>query len=265
MKELPKEKITGIAATVIFHILLVVLLYFLVMTTPPQQEEMGIEVQMGIDNDAFGDRLAMAETPASVPSSVPAPEPEPQPAPSLTTQDVEESITVPPQPQPRKETPAQPTEAELREQQEREQREAEERRLREREAASMAQANSSVANAFARGNAMNGNSGSSAGSGTQGSPGGNSVNGIVANVGNRSALSLSRPAYNVQAQGVVVVNVVVRPNGTVESATINARGTNTSDSSLRNAALAAARASKFNAVEGNDNVNGTITYNFKLR
>ncbi len=117
----------------------------------------------------------------------------------------------------------------------------------------------------ARGNAMNGNSGSSAGSGTQGSPGGNSVNGIVANVGNRSALSLSRPAYNVQTQGVVVVNVVVRPNGTVESATINARGTNTSDSSLRNAALAAARASKFNAVEGNDNVNGTITYNFKLR
>ena len=117
----------------------------------------------------------------------------------------------------------------------------------------------------ARGNAMNGNSGSSAGSGTQGSPGGNSVNGIVANVGNRSALSLSRPAYNVQAQGVVVVNVVVRPNGTVESATINARGTNTSDSSLRNAALVAARASKFNAVEGNDNVNGTITYNFKLR
>ena len=79
MKELPKEKITGIAATVIFHILLVVLLYFLVMTTPPQQEEMGIEGQMGIDNDAFGDRLAMAETPASAPSSVPAPEPEPQP------------------------------------------------------------------------------------------------------------------------------------------------------------------------------------------
>jgi len=117
----------------------------------------------------------------------------------------------------------------------------------------------------ARGSAMNSNSGSSAGSGTQGSPGGNSVNGIVANVGNRSALSLSRPAYNVQTQGVVVVNVVVRPNGTVESATINARGTNTSDSSLRNAALAAARASKFNAVEGNDNVNGTITYNFKLR
>ena len=114
----------------------------------------------------------------------------------------------------------------------------------------------------ARGNAMNGNSGSSAGSGTQGSPGGNSVNGIVANVGNRSALSLSRPANNVQTQGVVLVNVVVRPNGTVESATINARGTNTSDSSLRNAALAAARASKFNAVEGNDNVNGTITYNF---
>ncbi len=114
----------------------------------------------------------------------------------------------------------------------------------------------------ARGNAMNGNSGSSAGSGTQGSPGGNSENGIVANVGNRSALSLSRPANNVQTQGVVLVNVVVRPNGTVESATINARGTNTSDSSLRNAALAAARASKFNAVEGNDNVNGTITYNF---
>lgn len=117
----------------------------------------------------------------------------------------------------------------------------------------------------ARGNAMNGNSGSSAGSGTQGSPGGNSVIGILPNVGNRIARSLLRPAYNVQTQGVVVVNVVVRPNGTVESATINARGTNTSDSSLRNAALAAARASKFNAVEGNDNVNGTITYKFKLR
>ena len=47
MKELPKDRIIGIAGTLLFHALLFLLLWFLVMEKPPQQPEAGISVVMG--------------------------------------------------------------------------------------------------------------------------------------------------------------------------------------------------------------------------
>ena len=44
-----KEKIIGIAGTVVVHVLLALLLYFLVLDTPPTPPEKGIEVVLGMD------------------------------------------------------------------------------------------------------------------------------------------------------------------------------------------------------------------------
>ena len=47
MKENNKEKIVGVAGTLLFHAALFLLLYFLVMAKPPQEPEAGISVVMG--------------------------------------------------------------------------------------------------------------------------------------------------------------------------------------------------------------------------
>jgi hypothetical protein len=62
-----------------------------------------------------------------------------------------------------------------------------------------------------------------------------------------------------------VVNVIVEPSGKVVSASINAKLSNTTNQSLRNAALSAARQTNFNDFEDVDNEQGTITYIFRLK
>ena len=269
MKDISKEKIIGIAGTVSVHIMVLLLLYFLVMTPPPVQAEKGIAVLIGDELVAYDDESAMADSEQAEPVQVSEPQAaspsstaEPVPSSPVVTQDVEQSIDVTPVKKPQNETPPQPTAAELQAQRERE-AEAERQRL---EAESLAQTNSSVANAFARGNAMSGSTGAAQSGSTQGSPAGNSNNGIVANVGNRTPLSLPKPIYDVDdAEGTVVVNVTVRPDGSVSNPTLNLARTNTLNDALRKAALDAARDSKFNSVQGVNNTEGTIEYNFKLR
>jgi len=73
--------------------------------------------------------------------------------------------------------------------------------------------------------------------------------------------SLSKPSYNSNSEGTVVVSIRVDSNGNVVSATKGA-GTNTSDQALIQAACDAAKKAKFT---GGDGVAvGTITYVFKL-
>ena len=64
--------------------------------------------------------------------------------------------------------------------------------------------------------------------------------------------------------GVVRVRIVVDGAGHVTRATV-AQGTNIADTSIRNAALAAARATRFNAVAGAEEQEGIITYRFKIQ
>jgi len=60
------------------------------------------------------------------------------------------------------------------------------------------------------------------------------------------------------------VRIVVDGSGRVIQATV-AQGTNIADTSIRNAALAAARATRFNSVAGADDQEGLITYRFKIQ
>ena len=64
--------------------------------------------------------------------------------------------------------------------------------------------------------------------------------------------------------GTVVVDITVNPAGNVIRAEVS-RGTTTPNAALRRAAVEAAKATRFNAITGTNNQQGTITYNFNLR
>ena len=111
-------------------------------------------------------------------------------------------------------------------------------------------------------------SGNGSGSGTadarQGNPAGHgSAGGHGWSLTGRSlAGSLVMPNYPSNVEGKVIVNIRVDANGTVTSATVG-QATNISDPQTRNAALNAARNTRFSAGKGI--VLGSITYNFKLK
>lgn len=147
-----------------------------------------------------------------------------------------------------------------------------ERKARE-EAERKRNINSLVGGAFGDGSGTAGSRGNTAGSGTQGSPAGNSTTGKVSGVGGigtydlggrgLGAGGLKLPSYHVDDYGTVVVDIIVDPQGNVIEASIG-RGTNTTNSSLRNESLQAARRTKFGVASNSNNQKGTITYKFNL-
>ena len=278
-----KEKLIGVIATVLLHALAVLLLYFLVLDPPPAPEEQGVEVMiMEVEPEVeeleepeyqeIPNALADASAPAD-----PAPESQTDAAPALpvdpapvedpiNTQEIEKSVVVKKDKpkEPKKKKPLTPEMLEK-------QREEAERKKREREEALRRQAvNKEVSGAFGSVNKMkNQKDGNDTGK-TKGKTGGKAIDsgkGVSVRVGNRKlgAGGLIKPNYNKQAEGKVVVNVTVDPSGNVVRASINAGLSDTSNSGLRNAALAAARKTKFNEIEGVDNETGTITYIFRLK
>ena len=128
-----------------------------------------------------------------------------------------------------------------------------------------------MAGAFGSGN--KGNSGNTTGNGAQGSPNGNSNTGATtgtgglgtgtsAKVGNRTVVYLAKPNYaDPNSEGTVLVSIQVSASGSVISA--NVTSSTTSSAALKNAAIAAAKQSRFS--EGDHTESGTITYRFKLR
>ena len=128
------------------------------------------------------------------------------------------------------------------------------------------QIGNSVAGAFGKQAGQAGSQGTAAsGSGNQGDPNGSpssyalSGRKIISNGG-----ALVAPHVQRAVEGNVRVRIVVDGNGTVIRATI-APGTNIADPSVRAAALEAARKTRFNAVPGSDEQEGSITYHFKIR
>ena len=101
--------------------------------------------------------------------------------------------------------------------------------------------------------------------GIQGAPAGAGETGAF-NIDGRSlgAGGLVRPRVEVDDFGIVVVDITVDPAGNVIRAVAGARGTTTPNATLRRAAEEAARATRFNAITGTNNQQGTITYIFKL-
>ena len=124
----------------------------------------------------------------------------------------------------------------------------------------------SVAGAFGKQAGQAGSQGTAAsGSGNQGDPNGSpssyalSGRKIISNGG-----ALVPPHVQRAVEGNVRVRIIVDGSGSVIRATI-APGTNIADPSVRAAALEAARKTRFNAVPGSEEQEGSITYHFKIR
>jgi len=252
--------------TLLLHGGVVVLLLLLHLNRPVAQAESGVPVMLGNMGNLNTDYefTEVNSMPAPAPVSVPVPV-APQAEPNLT-QNMEETVaiesgerekTVTPTEEVRQPTPEE-IQAEL-----------------ERQAAQEAQ--NLMANAFGRSTSMQssaqtetdtdvqGTPGSTEGNSSQGKPTGTGSYGTW-DLGGRDMLGeLPRPAYDgIQDEGRVVVTITVDPDGNVVDTRINNR-TNTTNLQLRNAAEQAAKKTKFNAIGGENNQTGTITYYFKLK
>jgi TonB family protein len=262
---LDNDKIYSFLGTIVFHFLILLILWFTVLRTVVPEEEEGILVNFGNVNMASGTfepqyTGGLPQQPAFPPASQ-------QPSVSredVLTQDMEESVAV----EATRKREEQRIENE-RLRAEEEQKSREEERRRQENAI-----NSRVAGAFGSGNVEGNNQGDAqTGTGNQGSPFGNSDRGANDGIGGYGTFNLDgrsigsgglpRPEYNVQEEGSIVIDITVDPKGNVIFAEIG-RGTNISNTSLRQSALNAARRAKFNSINGSNNQSGKITYNYRL-
>ncbi len=283
-----KGNFIGVIGTIVAHAILIIVLLLVTFKTPVNQDDGGVPVllgqadasQLNYDPKTMIDVEVMETTSSVDPATAPAETVEEE----IITQQDEETVAIKPKKEtpkkePKKEIPkkepkkvVEKTEAEKKAEAK---RLAEEKAERERKAAAEAAAKR-VSGAFGKGTAMEANKGTSqSGTGVEGSKDGNSSSGEkngtggygTFNLGGRSIGEggLPKPVYNIQEGGRVVVSITVNPSGAVIDASIHLGQTNTVNTTLRNAALKAAKNARFNAVSGNNNQMGTITYYFNLK
>ena len=283
---LNKDDIYSLIGTLAFHGALLALLWFTVLRTEVPEEDGGVLVNFGnVDAAAgmFEPKYTGVEPPQET-TTPPPPEPEPQvetPKQEMITQDLEESVNLEQEAKKKAEEKRKQEEAEKKRKEAAEQerirkeKEAETKRLAEEQRKKEQAISNKVAGAFGIGNAAGNSQGDAAtGTGNQGSPFGNSDHGANEGVGGYGSFNLNgrsigagglpRPAYTVQEEGRIVVNITVDPKGNVIFAEVG-RGTKIDNASMRKSALEAARKAKFNPISGANNQSGTITYVYKFK
>lgn len=261
-----KDRRWAMLASFGFHaILLVCFLLFGLKTPLPLPEEEGVLVALGYSDFGMGETQPLAASPPvtasqpSVPSSLPE---------NVVTQDVDESVYMPeetsrPQPEPprpesvRREPTPTPATTTPQPEPERPQPQVDQRALfpgaDQRTTDRQDQGQSGTPGNQGR------PEGALDGEGTQGVGQG----GVEFNLTGRRANSLPLPEYTAQAQGLVVVTVIVNRQGQVVRATAGARGTTTSNQELWRRAEEAARRARFDvSANAPEEQTGTITYNF---
>ena len=245
----------------LLHLLVVGLLFWLSMDASEQKHtrDKEIWISVGVDPD-FGDKIehqgdlvAAASTsarPTSVASENAQPAPPQQPAPKAP----EATPTPRPTPTPARATPTK----------------EKPKPVQKPAAPSERDVDNKVSGLFDRKKPTGAESGtgkSDAGSGVAdkgraGSSAGWSLDGrsIVGN-GGRPVMPTRVP----DIRGTVVVEITVNAAGQVIDAKVRLRGTNVVDSALRDAAVKAARKTRFNALGGVPDQKGTITYHFDVK
>ena len=245
----------------LLHLLVVGLLFWLSMDASEQKHtrDKEIWISVGVDPD-FGDKIehqgdlvAAASTsarPASAASESAQPAPPQQPAPKAP----EATPTPRPTPTPARATPTK----------------EKPKPVQKPAAPSERDVDNKVSGLFDRKKPTGSESGtgkSDAGSGVAdkgraGSSAGWSLDGrsIVGN-GGRPVMPTRVP----DIRGTVVVEITVNAAGQVTNAKVLLRGTNVVDSALREAAVRAARKTRFNALVGVPDQKGTITYHFDVK
>lgn len=221
-------------------------------------EDEGIMVSFGdeLDGLGFGDMIAGVEE-FSTPTAPPSQRTEQQ---ELITQETEQSIVVPKQ-QPNPKTTRQVTKQDQQRQEDQRRRAAAAAAERQRQEAA-ARSENIVGSAFGTGSGTG--SGTTSGDTRQGNPAGSGTSGGHSwSLKGRSLVgSIIHPDYPKNVEGKVTVSIRVDETGRVTTTSIGSP-TNISDQQTRNAALNAARKTRFTA--GSSVSVGTITYNFRLK
>lgn len=298
-----EEHRSGLIGTLVTHgALLLFLMYFSIINTIPVPAEEGIlvnfgdsETGLGMEEPAPGERDPSVNPIESASEKLVVP---PPPAKKLkdaaaeeqvVTQDVEKTVAVKTPKVNKVVEKVDPEKQRLAEEerirkQELLRQQQEEQRLLAQAAAEqrkIGEINSRTKNAFGGGGKGSPDSKSTSqgvtyGSGNQGvpqgsanvdryGPGGGIGNGVSASLDGRTSLSLPKPQYPGNEEGVVVVQVTVDKSGLVKKAEAGFRGSNTTDPDLIAAAKKAALLARFN-VDNNAPAFqvGTITYRFVL-
>lgn len=278
-----KDDIYGLIGSIAFHVAILLILWFSVLSTIVPTEDGGVLVNFGnVDaaSGTFEPKYTGQELPEET-TTPPPPTPEPKvetPKEELVTQDLEESVAIEAKKKEEDKKKKEETEKKRKEEQEKERirkEEAEKKRLADERRKKEQAISNKVAGAFGMGGAEGNSQGdATSGTGNQGSPFGNSDHGANEGVGGYGSFNLNgrsigagglpRPAYTIQEEGRIVINITVDPKGSVIFAEIG-RGTNIDNASMRKSALEAARRAKFNSITGANNQSGTITYVYKFK
>jgi TonB family protein len=274
--KITKEKIYGYTGSGVFCLLLFLILYFTVLRAEVKAGEEGVLVNFGtvdLSSGVFEPKSGEPQRKADKPTppvpdlpTVPTPETRPAVQPKLK-QNPDPPIT-----QNREETAALEVARKQREEQKRLEAEQQAQRAKaEAEQRKRDAINQQVSGAFGTGQNQQGTA--TAGSGIQGNPQSASSVGSSAgsgygefSLGGRTLgpSGLPRPAYSVQEEGRIVVNITVDTQGNVIFAEIG-KGTNIDNDNMRKSAVEAARKARFNSIGGNNNQSGTITYRYSLK
>ena len=301
MDERPSDKSLGVFGTIVFHLLLLLALIFISISSVDPGDE-GILVELGDSPTGQGQFTPSSSAPAAQTSTPPASQPAstPPPTPSASTparqqvltQNTEEAPAISAQEKARQEEQKRIAEQERQRQAEIErQRKAEQERQRQEELERQrtaelerqkreqqaAAARNAVSGAFSKSGSNSQSAGDTGGSGTQGALAGdpNATNrkgtglgseGVDYSLKGRNHIgNLPKPVYNVQESGRVVVRIVVDREGRVTHAEHRLQGSTTTSSALINAAIDAARKTRFNSdPNATPSQEGTITYVFDL-
>lgn len=272
-----KDDLYSLLGSVGFHLLILLVLSLTILSTVVPEEDSGVLVNFGNVDEAAGtfEPLNTGQEPMEETTPPPPPTPVVETAKEeLVTQDVEESVALA-EAKKKKEEQRKKEEAIKREQDRIQKEKLEQQRLADAQRQKELAIKNKVAGAFGAGSAAGSSQGSGeTGSGNQGSPFGNSDHGANDGVGGYGSFSLNgrsigagglpRPAYTIQEEGRIVINITVDPKGNVIFAEIG-KGTNIDNASMRKSALEAARRAKFNSISGSNNQSGSITYRYSLR
>lgn len=260
MNKTKKDRIMASVGTLLVHGLVLLVLFLMAFRTPlPLPGEEGVEVDLGMYNQGMGevqpDRSAIPQ------QSTPPPPQENENVKSkddIVTQDTEDTpaIKTEKKKEPKEETVAKPNET-----------------PKEPEETPKPVVNPKALFKGSNKSQEGGSQGATGQPGDQGSPEGlaginkyegqgGQGNGTGYDLGGRGAKTLQRPSKDFPEEGHIVVEIWVDREGNVIRAGI-AKGTDITNSEMRNMALEAARRSKFAPdPAASEEQKGTITYTF---
>ena len=259
-RESRKNKVIAGIGTVVFHCLLLLVLFLMAFRTPlPLPGEEGVEVDLGMYNQGMGQ--VQPDKPAIPQQSTP-----PKPRENETTKSKDDIVT-----QDTEEAPS------LKKEKEKEDKEKNQVKPQEKpEEETKAPEQTVNPKALFKGKEKSqdgGSEGVTGQPGDQGNPNGltnvkkydgqgGQGNGPGYDLGGRGAKSLQRPPRDFPEEGHIVVEIFVDREGNVVRTAI-AKGTDITNTEMRNLAMEAARRSKFAPdPTAPEEQKGTITYTF---